>query len=152
LNDARRRVAWLATLLAAAALPAAEPRAVHAHSIVISDAWARPTAAGMPMGVAYFVVRNDGAVPDAIVAASTPAAARVEFHRTTLAGGVARMRPLAEIAVPARSRVMVEPGGIHLMLVDLAAPLVAGARVPLVLVFRNAGKVEVSVVVESRTG
>jgi copper(I)-binding protein len=123
---------------------------VHAGAIVVSDAWTRPTAAGMPMGVAYFVVRNDGPTADVIVAASTPAAAHVEFHKTTLADGMARMRPLREIVVPAKGRVAVAPGGIHLMLVDLATPLVAGARVPMVLQFRSAGRVEIQLAVEAR--
>jgi len=147
-----RLVALLATLLLAAALPATAVLAAppDARSIVVSDAWTRPTAAGMPMGVAYFVVHNQCKKADAIVAATTPAAAHVEFHRTTLDGGVARMRPLGEIPVPAQGKVEVTPGGIHLMLVDLVAPLTAGARVPLVLELRDAGKVRVELAVENR--
>lgn len=145
-----RRIAWLAIALVASAIPAKDAHEVRAGSIVVSDAWTRPTAAGMPMGVAYFVVRNAGALPDAIVAARTPAAARVEFHQTTLSGGMARMRPMQEIAVPARGSVAVSPGGVHLMLVDLVAPLEIGARVPLVLTFRTAGAVEILLTVEAR--
>ena len=149
-----RRVAAIvasATLLFATLLPAAEWPDVRKGAIVIHDAWTRPTAAGMPMGVAYFTVRNDGPKADAIVAATTPAAAHVEFHQTTLADGMARMRPLREIVVPAGGTVSVAPGGIHLMLVDLGKPLAAGARIPLVLEFRDAGKVEISLAVEART-
>jgi copper(I)-binding protein len=124
---------------------------VHAGSIVVNDAWTRPTSAGMAMGVAYFTVRNDGTTDDAIVAASTPAAARVEIHQTTFADGMARMRPLKEIAVPAHGKIAVLPGGVHLMLVDLVAPLTAGTRVPLILQFRHAGRIEIGVVVEART-
>ena len=149
-----RAVAFLATLFIAAfpvaGVFAADPSVTRAGPLVISDAWTRPTAAGMPMGVAYFVVGNDGNAADTIVAASTPAAARVEFHQTTLADGMARMRPLAEITVPAKGKVEVAPGGIHLMLVDLAAPLAAGTRVPLFLQFRNAGRVEIRLAVEAR--
>jgi hypothetical protein len=123
---------------------------VRAGTIVVSEGWTRPTAAGMSMGVAYFLVRNDGAADDAIVSASSPAAARVEMHQTTLADGMARMRPLKKIAVPAKGRVAVSPGGIHLMLVDLAKPLTAGTRVPLILQFRNAGRVEIRLAVEPR--
>jgi copper(I)-binding protein len=143
----RLGVAFVAT----AAVAGAAPADVRAGSITVSDAWSRPTAAGMPMGVAYFVVRNDGATDDAIVSASTPAAAHVEIHQTTLADGMARMRPLREIVVPAKARVAVTPGGIHLMLVDLAAPLAAGTRVPLFLQFRHAGRVEIRLAVEART-
>ena len=123
---------------------------VRAGSIVVSDAWTRPTAAGLTVGVAYFVVRNNGAAADAIVSASSPAAAQVEMHLTTLADGMARMRPLREIAVPARGKVAVAPGGIHLMLVDLAAPLAAGTYVPLVLQFRKAGRIEIRLAVQAR--
>jgi copper(I)-binding protein len=138
-------------LVATAALAGlARAEDVRVGSIVISDGWSRPTATGMAVGVAYFRVRNDGAADDAIVSASTPAAARVEMHQTTLADGMARMRPLKAIAVPAKATVAVAPGGIHLMLVDLATPLAAGTRVPLVLQFRNAGRIEIRLAVEAR--
>jgi len=151
LRSIRPRVAALATLLLATTVPAVEPTDARKGAIVVSDAWTRPTAAGMPMGVAYFSVRNDGSNADAIIAATTPAAAHVEFHQTTLADGMARMRPLKEITVPAKGTVSVSPGGIHLMLVDLKAPLAVGARIPLVLEFRNAGKLELRLAVEART-
>jgi periplasmic copper chaperone A len=146
-----RGAAWLAVLLLNPVF-AQDGHDVRAGTLVVSDAWTRPTAAGMPMGVAYFIVRNTGASADTLVAASTPAAARVEFHQTTFDGGMARMRPLREIAVPANGVVAVAPGGIHLMLVDLRGPLAAGTRVPLVLEFRNAGRVEIRLTVESRKG
>jgi len=145
----RFAVSSLAMLVAASAVPG-ETAAARDGAIVIWDAWTRPTAPGMPMGVAYFVVRNDGDSDDAIVSASTAAAARVEFHQTTLTDGMARMRPLREIVVPARGKVLVAPGGIHLMLVDLTAPLRAGANVPLILQFRRAGRVEVQLAVQAR--
>jgi periplasmic copper chaperone A len=145
----RLRLALLATTVwVAACSPAPED----AGSIVISDAWTRPTAAGMPMGVAYFTITNGTDVDDALIAASTPAAARVEMHETSIEDGMARMRPLTEIHVPAGGRVAVAPGGIHLMLVDLAQPLVAGTRVPLTLEFRTAGKLTVELSVEARGG
>lgn len=145
-----RRAARLAALLLLVPVFAQDVHDVRAGALVVSGAWTRPTSAGMPMGVAYFTVRNTAAVADTLVAASTPAAARVEFHQTTFAGGMARMRPLREIDVPANGRVEVAPGGIHLMLVDLRAPLAAGTRVPLALVFRKAGRVEIRLAVESR--
>lgn len=117
---------------------------------MISDAWTRPTATGMPMGVAYFTITNNTGVDDALIAATTPAAAHVEMHETSIEDGMARMRPLTEIPVREGGRVAVAPGGIHLMLVDLAQPLVAGSRVPLTLEFRHAGKLTVELSVEAR--
>jgi periplasmic copper chaperone A len=115
----------------------------------IGHPWARATAPGMPMGVVYLTLTNRGTKEDALVAAQTPAAARVEIHQTLLADGMARMRPLTQIVIGAGKVVKVGPGGIHLMLVDLARPLVAGSSVPLTLTFRVAGKIEVQAKVEA---
>jgi periplasmic copper chaperone A len=145
----RLRFALLATIVCVSACSPA-PKA--AGSIVIGDAWTRPTAAGMPMGVAYFTITNGTGIDDALISASTPVAARVEMHETSIEDGMARMRPLTEVHVPAGGRVAVAPGGIHLMLVDLVQPLVAGSRVPLTLEFRRAGKLTVELSVEARGG
>ena len=143
----------LLALLAASVLAAA----AHAHefsvdNLVIGHPWSRPTSSGMPTGVAYLSITNNGLRDDTLIAARTPAAARVEFHRSTLADGMARMRPTGAVVLPPGVTIHAEPGGLHLMLVDLKAPLVAGALVPLVLTFRSAGDVTVQLEVESREG
>jgi copper(I)-binding protein len=135
-------------LLAAGVLagPAAEYRV---GALGISHPWSRPTAAGMPMGVAYLAITNHGKSPDSLIAASSPAAARVEIHESRIVDGVARMRPLTQVAIAAGATVKIEPGGIHLMLVDLKSPLTAGKPVPLTLEFRGAGRITVNLSVES---
>jgi copper(I)-binding protein len=122
----------------------------HSGDLVIAHPWSRPTAPGMPMGVAYLSITNNGKAEDTLIAASSPAAARVEMHETTISDGMARMRPLRQIVIGPGQSVQIAPGGIHLMLVDLKAPLALGASVPLTLIFRVAGKVEVTLDVEAR--
>jgi iron complex outermembrane receptor protein len=139
-----------ALVVAAACLAPAQAHEFTAGHIRIDHPWSRPTAAGLPMAVAYFTLENRGATEDALVAASTPVATRVEFHQTTLADGVARMRPLTQVTIGAGKTVKVEPGGIHLMLVQLKQPLDAGTQVPMTLVFREAGKVDVMLSIEHR--
>lgn len=131
-------------LLIALALPASA-QDFQLGPLVIGQPWSRPTAPGMPMGVAYLTITNNGKDADALIAARTPAAARVEMHRTTIADGVARMRPVESISIAPGTTARIEPGGIHLMLVDLKAPLHAGARIPLELTFRDAGRITVQV-------
>ena len=131
-------------LLIALALPASAQN-FQLGTLLIGHPWSRPTAAGMPMGVAYLSITNKGKDSDALIAASTPAAARVEMHRTAIADGVARMRPVESVTIAPGTTTRIEPGGIHLMLVDLKAPLQAGARIPLDLTFRTAGRVTVQV-------
>ena len=102
----------------------------------------------MPTGVAYLSITNKGPQQDTLIAASTPAAARVEFHRTSLVAGMARMRPAGALVVEPNATITAEPGGLHLMLVCLKSPLVAGTSVPLVLQFKSAGEITVQLSVE----
>ncbi len=138
-------------LLAAGLL--AGPAAAHQYelgSLVIGHPWSRPTAAGAPMGVAYLSITNQGTGPDALIGASSPASSGVQFHQTTISEGMARMRPLGEIEIPPGATVKIEPGGFHLMLVALKAPLAAGKSVPLTLQFLRAGSVTVELSIEAR--
>ena len=118
-------------------------------NLTISHPWSRATAPGMPMGVAYLAITNRGKAADALVAASTPAAAQVEIHQTTLSDGMARMRPVQEVVIAPGSTVKIEPGGIHLMLVGLKQPLSPPATVPLTLRFRDAGEITIQLTIES---
>ena len=128
--------------------------AAYAHqysvgTLVIDHPWSRPTASGMPIGVAYLSITNNGPEQDTLIAASTPAAARVEFHRTSVEAGMARMRPAGPLVLAPNATVTAEPGGLHLMLVDLKSPLVAGTSIPLVLKFQSAGEITVQLQVET---
>jgi len=126
----------LAALAACAAgLAAAAPPA-------ISDAWLRATPPGAKTGAAYLTVSGDAA--DTLLAASSPAARSVELHAHVTENDLSRMQRLAEVPVPTDATVRFEPGGLHLMLIDIAAPLVAGQRVTLTLRFANAGDIEIT--------
>lgn len=142
----RRFIPLLVTVLVA-------PTIAHQYEVgklVIGHPWSRPTAAGVSVGVAYLSVTNNGAQPEVLTGASSPAAASVQFHETTISGGMARMRPLSEVTIPPGATVKLEPGAAHLMLVDLKAPLEPGKSVPLTLQFRNAGKITVQLAVDAR--
>jgi copper(I)-binding protein len=138
-------------LLAASVLAAAAHADHHSvGSLVIGHPWSRPTASGMPTGVAYLTITNKGPDEDTLIAARTPAAERVEFHRTSLESGMARMRPAGTLVVAPNATLTAEPGGLHLMLVGLKTPLVEGTSVPLVLTFKTAGDVTVQMKIETR--
>jgi periplasmic copper chaperone A len=118
--------------------------------LAIGHPWSRPTAPGVPVGVAYLTITNNGPTEEVLLGARSPAAARVELHQTIVSEGMARMRPLPRIAISPGATVRIAPGGIHFMLFDLAAPLALGAEVPLILIFREAGEIEVAIEVETR--
>ncbi len=118
--------------------------------LVIGHPWSPPTPAGRPVGVAYLSITNNGTAADTLTGVSSPFAASVQMHQTTTSEGMARMRPLTELTIAPGKTVKIEPGGIHLMLMGLNGPLVAGTTVPLTLEFRNAGRVTVQLNVEER--
>lgn len=111
--------------------------------------WVRAPAPGVSATAGYFVLVNRSAEDDVLIGASSPRAANVQVHATITSGGVARMRPMSRIAVPAGQTVSFAPGGAHLMFMGLLAPLATGESVPVTLIFESAGELTVRFVVRS---
>jgi len=94
---------------------------------------------------------HQGGAEDRLVSATTPIAREVQIHSMNMDAGVMRMRQVeGGLAIPAGGRVALQPGGLHLMFVDLNAPLVAGASFPVTLRFAKAGEIKVEFSVEAR--
>ncbi|HET9642085.1 MAG TPA: copper chaperone PCu(A)C [Burkholderiaceae bacterium] len=120
----------------------------HAGSIRIGHPWAPMTASGQVNGGAYMKLQNNGTTPDRLVGAVTPAADHVEMHSMKLEGDVMRMREIEAIEVPPGGLVELKPGGLHLMLVGLKAPLKQDEKVQLTLRFEKAGDVKVDMKID----
>lgn len=125
--------------------------AVAAPKSVLSfeDAWLRETAQGAQVGAGYGVLRNVSAKPIQIVSMTTPVAESVEVHSMTMQDGVMRMRMLDTVVVPAKGRLVLEPGGFHLMLMGLRQPLVAGQSVAMTLTLAGGRTLTVQVPIRS---
>jgi periplasmic copper chaperone A len=95
----------------------------------------------------YLTVQNSGASADALVGVSTPLAEMAMLHETVIENDVATMPHVMRIEVPADGMLDMKPGGLHVMLTGLAAPLKLGDVVPLELAFEKAGLVKVEAVV-----
>jgi periplasmic copper chaperone A len=106
--------------------------------IVISAPWSRATPPGAGVGVVYFDIRNASGVADTLLGASTPAAARAEIHATSMAGAMMSMSPIESLPLPVAQTQHFAPAGKHLMLIDLAAPLVEGGRIEVTFRFAHA--------------
>ena len=110
--------------------------------IKIEDAWTRATAPGAKIAAGYMTIRNAAKSADKLIAASSPAAEKVETHITVRDGDIFRMREVKGYDIPAGGSFELKPGGAHLMLVNVKAPLKEGDKVPLTLRFQNAGEVK----------
>ncbi len=140
------------TLFILAALVTASVAAApaFAHDYVIGDLtidhpWARPTVTARQPGAAYFSIRNDGDADARLIGARPIDFAQVaELHTHINDDGVMRMRALADgVIIPAGETVSLAPGGLHVMLFGLDAPLAEGSPVALTLVFEELGEIDV---------
>ena len=132
----------LALPLAFAGPAVAEPGEARAGAILASRAWARATPPGAGIGGGYVTIRNAGDQPDRLVGFSSPAAARGELHEMSVEGGVMRMRPVPSLEIAPGETVVMKPGGLHLMLMELKAPLRQGEPLRATLRFERAGPLE----------
>lgn len=85
----------------------------------------------------YLSLHNPDATPIVLVGVSSPSFTKVELHRSERDGDAVRMRAVSKVEVPARSRLDLAPGGLHLMLSGARAALSAGQRVALTLGFAD---------------
>lgn len=129
-----------------------------ARAVEVSDVWARTTAPSQTSGAVYLTISApDG---DALMRASVPTdiAGKTELHETTSDGAshsdamamdetktqaMKGMKQVSSIHIPKGETVTLKPGGYHVMLLDLAAPIADGQKIPVTLTFEHAGTVEV---------
>jgi copper(I)-binding protein len=76
----------------------------------------------------------------------------VEIHETVESGGAMAMQPVERIDIPAGGTVKLEPGGYHVMLIDLTGDLVVGEEIEITLEFEGAGEVKVTAEVREGEG
>ena len=110
-----------------------------AGELTVTSAWARATPPGAGMGAIYLRIENGSTKSDRLLKLKTPVAASAGVHRTEIIEGIARMREVAVLHVAPGEKVEFAPGGLHVMLMGLKKPLVAGKTFELELVFEVAG-------------
>jgi len=142
------KILLAATLVFTTILPAAAHEE-GSENLVISHPWSRATAPNQKVGAVFMKIRNKTDVTDHLIGGSTPDAAKVEIHNHIKDGNVMRMRRVESVEIPANGSVELAPGGFHVMLMGLKAPLFEETVVPLTLTFKNAGDVEIEAVIEA---
>jgi copper(I)-binding protein len=115
--------------------------------VEISQPWVRATVAQQKATGAFFQLT---AKTDArLVEVRSSVAGVAEVHEMAMDGSVMKMRAVPSLALPAGKTVELKPGGYHVMLMDLKAPIKAGDSVPLTLVFEGADKKRESVEIKA---
>ena len=89
---------------------------------------------------------------DALVSASTDVAEVVEIHESIMEDDVMKMRPVEKIDVPAGGSAMLEPGGLHVMLINLQQQLEPGSKISLTLNFEKSGPMTIEAEIREMGG
>jgi len=111
--------------------------------ITVSDAWAHPGAEGGNSAV-YFVIENSSDQADALIKAEAKVAESVEVHESKMdSNGMVKKQKRDRVSAPKNANTPFQPGGLHVMLVNLTQDLNVGDHFNLTLSFEQAGQVQV---------
>ena len=111
-----------------------------ATAVTVEGAWARPSVPGQKATGAF--MRLTAPETMRLVRAQSPAAGVTEVHEMKMDGDIMKMRAVPVLELPAGKAVDLKPGGYHVMLMDLKAPLAKGTSVAVTLFFQDAQGVE----------
>ena len=100
--------------------------AFSAESLVATDVWARATPPGARSGAIYLTLENSSTAAIGISELRTNVATMAHLHTTALEDGMMRMRQLEDFTIDAGERVLLAPGGTHIMLMGLKGGLNTG--------------------------
>ena len=116
---------------------------VQAQTVEVKNAWVRATVQGQKATGAFMQITAPAA--STLISVSTPVAGVAEVNEMKMDGDVMRMRPLAKgLELPAGKAVQLQPGGYHLMLMDLKLPLQKDTTIPVTLTLQDSKGVQSS--------
>jgi periplasmic copper chaperone A len=134
----------LATIVFSLLSPSAFAHEYKVGDLEIVHPHMRPTPAGAPVSGGYMTIRNTGDEDDRLVGGSAPFAGKVEVHEMKMDGDIMKMRPIVGgLVIPAGGEVILRPGGLHIMFMQLKEQIEEGKKYEATLQFKKAGTVDV---------
>lgn len=131
------------TMLAAGLLFSAGVLAGAADNVSVQDPYVRLAPPNAAATAAFMVIRNTGDKDVKVVKADNPVSKATELHTHLNEGGVMKMRPVPAIEIRAKGEAVLRPGGLHVMMIDLKAPMKEGDSVPITLTFDDGSSKQV---------
>ena len=125
-----------------------------ASSVVVGDPWVRATAGteDTSMTAAFMTIDNTGDEDVTLVGASSEVAGMVEIHEMLMVDGAMAMQAMESgLVIEAGRGKVLEPGGYHVMLMDVQTELAPGDEVALTLEFSDGSTEDLTVPVKEFT-
>jgi len=145
----KRQWQWCVILLLSFTSMLANANTVSPNAIVVDHAYIRATIPSVKTTSAYMTINNRGDTPIHLVAVTSNFSKRIEMHEHSMTNGMMIMRQVPNIEIASHSQVKLQPYGYHLMIFNLAQPLVDGEQRTLTLQFDNHQQVIVHLPVQS---
>lgn len=163
MNTRIKTGARLSALLAAAVLAlsgcastttpeAAATSAPAGDAVTITDAWVKAADSGL--SAAFGTLNNESDEDITLVSAESPASTMLQLHETVEndSGEMVMQEKDGGFVIPAGGSFVLEPGGNHIMLMDLTAPLAAGDEATFTLTFSDGSTYEFTAPVKDYSG
>jgi periplasmic copper chaperone A len=112
----------------------------------VNDPWARPGTEG-DNSAAYMEITNDGDEDIVLTGASSDVANVVEVHESGMEDGMMQMQEIPELVIEPGDTVALEPGGFHVMMMNLQQDLEPDDTFDLTLHFDDLDDIELEVTV-----
>ena len=109
-------------------------------SVQVKNAWVREPPGGHPITGAYMEIINRSSVVYEIIGVSSEKVGRVEIHSMEYDDEIMRMRKVDSLMLRPEEEINLQPGGLHLMLMDIADVIKAGDSLLLTLHFSDGTK------------
>lgn len=133
-------------LIASALLVPGIPQA-RAADLTVSYAYVRSVPPTLNNTAAYLTIHNQGKKPATITGVQCAAAHMAELHESKMELGVMKMRPVPSLTIAAGDTTVLQPGGIHIMLMDLKQALTPGDNLTITLELASGETVETTAIV-----
>jgi copper(I)-binding protein len=108
-----------------------------------------PVPASPDVGAVYLTIKNDSSKPDVLLSATSDVASDTMLHHDVASGITETMEPAGPMTIGAGQTLVLQPGGYHLMLMNLNRHLAIGNKIQVKLDFKRAGEIDVTVPVVS---
>ena len=106
-------------------------------NILISKAWVQAMPPSQTTSAAYLTITNNSQDEAVLVSASSDIAGALEIHQMSDMNGMMKMAKVSDLHIPAQAKVVLQPGGYHIMLINLKRPVNKGDMIPITLHFKD---------------
>ncbi|MEO5558391.1 MAG: copper chaperone PCu(A)C [Dokdonella sp.] len=132
-----RGLAWVGLALLGAVAD------VHAAGkLGVTDAWIRAAPPGANAVAGYATLKNTGDEIISILTVQSDAFRMTSLHETLVDEGVSKMRELHRLKIAPGETVQMQPGGMHLMLMQPRREILAGDKVEMLFMLVDGARIE----------